>query len=53
MELFCLQSKDVEDGDKFTFNSDFKHKLYRIKVNQIQMKETVSTVFLRIAALRK
>ena len=43
-EILCdlLQSKDVEDGDKFTFNADFKHKLYRIKVNQIQMKETVS-----------
>ncbi|KAG8586623.1 hypothetical protein GDO81_005436 [Engystomops pustulosus] len=35
------KSKDVEDGDKFTFNGDFKHKLYRIKINQIQMKETV------------
>uniref|UniRef100_A0A8C5QQG3 Cullin family profile domain-containing protein n=1 Tax=Leptobrachium leishanense TaxID=445787 RepID=A0A8C5QQG3_9ANUR len=35
------KSKDVEDGDKFTFNADFKHKLYRIKINQIQMKETV------------
>ena len=37
------QGKDVEDGDKFQFNDDFKHKLYRIKINQIQMKETVST----------
>ncbi|OCT95365.1 cullin-4A [Xenopus laevis] len=35
------KSKDVEDGDKFCFNADFKHKLYRIKINQIQMKETV------------
>ncbi|XP_075056145.1 cullin-4A [Mixophyes fleayi] len=35
------KSKDVEDGDKFHFNGDFKHKLYRIKINQIQMKETV------------
>ncbi|CAH2223460.1 cullin-4A [Pelobates cultripes] len=35
------KSKDVEDGDKFSFNGDFKHKLYRIKINQIQMKETV------------
>ncbi|XP_062982223.1 cullin-4A [Elgaria multicarinata webbii] len=35
------RSKDVEDGDKFTFNGDFKHKLFRIKINQIQMKETV------------
>ncbi|XP_018417756.1 PREDICTED: cullin-4A [Nanorana parkeri] len=35
------KGKEVEDGDKFTFKSDFKHKLYRIKINQIQMKETV------------
>ncbi|XP_077153081.1 cullin-4A [Ranitomeya variabilis] len=35
------KSKDIEDGDKFNFNADFKHKLYRIKINQIQMKETV------------
>ncbi|XP_037664116.1 cullin-4A-like [Choloepus didactylus] len=33
--------KDVEDGDKFIFNGEFKHKLFRIKINQIQMKETV------------
>ncbi|XP_054852101.1 cullin-4B [Eublepharis macularius] len=35
------KGKDVEDGDKFTCNDDFKHKLFRIKINQIQMKETV------------
>ncbi|KAG7265958.1 hypothetical protein CRUP_025872, partial [Coryphaenoides rupestris] len=35
------KSKDVEDGDKFSCNDDFRHKLYRIKINQIQMKETV------------
>ncbi|XP_053311215.1 cullin-4A [Spea bombifrons] len=35
------KGKEVEDGDKFSFNGDFKHKLYRIKINQIQMKETV------------
>ncbi|XP_038631906.1 cullin-4B isoform X1 [Scyliorhinus canicula] len=35
------KSKDVEDYDKFTCNDDFKHKLFRIKINQIQMKETV------------
>uniref|UniRef100_A0A8C0TZN2 Cullin 4A n=1 Tax=Cyanistes caeruleus TaxID=156563 RepID=A0A8C0TZN2_CYACU len=34
------KGKDVEDGDKFIFNDDFKHKLFRIKINQIQMKET-------------
>ncbi|XP_040855913.1 cullin-4B isoform X6 [Ochotona curzoniae] len=35
------KGKDVEDGDKFICNDDFKHKLFRIKINQIQMKETV------------
>lgn len=35
------KGKDVEDGDKLIFNDDFKHKLFRIKINQIQMKETV------------
>ncbi|XP_019379658.1 PREDICTED: cullin-4A isoform X1 [Gavialis gangeticus] len=35
------KGKDVEDEDKFIFNGDFKHRLFRIKINQIQMKETV------------
>ncbi|XP_036621814.1 cullin-4B-like [Trichosurus vulpecula] len=35
------KGKDVEDGHKFTCNDDFRHKLFRIKINQIQMKETV------------
>lgn len=39
------KSKDVEDGDKFSCNNDFKHKLFRIKINQIQMKETVLQLF--------
>lgn len=34
------KSKEIENGDKFVFNADFKHKLFRIKINQIQMKET-------------
>lgn len=34
------KGRDVVDGDKFVFNDDFKHKLFRIKINQIQMKET-------------
>ncbi|ESO10101.1 hypothetical protein HELRODRAFT_185316 [Helobdella robusta] len=34
------KGKDVDDGDKFTVATDFQHKLYRIKINQIQMKET-------------
>ncbi|XP_049623516.1 cullin-4B isoform X2 [Suncus etruscus] len=35
------KGKDIEDGDRFICNDDFKHKLFRIKINQIQMKETV------------
>ncbi|KAB0372674.1 hypothetical protein FD755_015427, partial [Muntiacus reevesi] len=35
------KGKEVDDGDKFLFNAEFKHKLFRIKINQIQMKETV------------
>ncbi|XP_014681402.1 PREDICTED: cullin-4A-like [Priapulus caudatus] len=34
------RGKDVEDGDKFVFNNEFKNKYFRIKINQIQMKET-------------
>uniref|UniRef100_A0A8C0R444 Cullin 4A n=1 Tax=Canis lupus dingo TaxID=286419 RepID=A0A8C0R444_CANLU len=37
------KGKEVEDGDTFMFNGEFKHKLFRIKINQIQMKETVRT----------
>jgi len=36
------KGKEVADSDVFHFNNDFRHKLYRIKVNSIQMKETVS-----------
>jgi len=35
------KGKEVGDEDVFNFNDDFRHKLYRIKVNSIQMKETV------------
>jgi len=35
------KGRDVEDGDVFHFNEEFKQKLYRIKINSIQMKETV------------
>lgn len=44
------KGKDVEDGDKFIFNGDFKHKLFRIKINQIQMKETVCIKILLLFA---
>ncbi|XP_071069526.1 cullin-4B-like [Dasypus novemcinctus] len=35
------KSRDVEDGDKFSCNEEFKHKLFKIKINQIQMKEPI------------
>lgn len=38
------RGKEVEDGDRFNFNNDFRHKLFRIKINQIQMKETVKNM---------
>lgn len=34
-----IKGKDIEDGDNFICNDDFKHKLFRIKINQVQMKE--------------
>ena len=34
------RSRDVEDGDKFSYNNEFKNVLFRIKINQVQMKET-------------
>lgn len=36
------KGRDIEDNDKFKFNNEFTNKLYRIKINQIQMKETVT-----------
>lgn len=35
------RGKDVKDGDRFTYNGEFTNKLFRIKINQIQLKETV------------
>lgn len=34
------RGKDVLPEDRFVFNEEFSHQLYRIKINQIQMKET-------------
>ncbi|ESO98807.1 hypothetical protein LOTGIDRAFT_187016 [Lottia gigantea] len=34
------KGRDIEDGDKFYFNEEFKHPLFRIRINQVQMKET-------------
>lgn len=35
------KGREVDDGDSFVFNDEFSAPLYRIKVNAIQMKETV------------
>ncbi|KAB5561161.1 hypothetical protein DKX38_006118 [Salix brachista] len=35
------KGRDVDDDDSFVFNEGFAAPLYRIKVNAIQMKETV------------
>ncbi|GAU44788.1 hypothetical protein TSUD_382860 [Trifolium subterraneum] len=35
------KGRDVEDDDSFVFNDTFTAPLYRIKVNAIQLKETV------------
>jgi len=34
------KGREVEDGDVFTFNAAFHEKLYRIKINAIQLRET-------------
>jgi len=34
------KGKDINDGDKFAFNRDFTNALFKIKINQIQLKET-------------
>ena len=35
------KGREVNDGDSFSFNKAFSEKLYRIKINSIQLKETV------------
>ena len=32
---------EIHQDDIFSFNKEFKHKLYRIRINQVQLKETV------------
>lgn len=39
--LKAPKTKEVTDTDTFQFNKQFKHKLCRIKINQVQLKETV------------
>ena len=37
----CIQGREVDDSDVFHYNSGFTHQLFRIKINSIQLKETV------------
>lgn len=37
------KSREVENNDKFHFNNEFSNRLFRIKISQIHMKETVIT----------
>lgn len=34
------KGKDIKDGDKFVYNKEFTNALFKIKINQIQLKET-------------
>jgi len=34
------KGKEINDGDRFHFNKEFTNALYKIKINQVQMKET-------------
>lgn len=36
------KGRDIVDNDRFVFNNEFINKLFRIKINQIQLKETVN-----------
>ena len=44
--LICcrMQGKDVHDRDEFVYNKEFRHRMCRIKINQVQLKETVSII---------
>lgn len=34
------KGKEINSGDKFFFNKDFNNALFKIKINQVQLKET-------------
>ena len=33
--------KDIKETDRFSWNPDFTYKLYKLKINQVQIKETI------------
>jgi cullin 4 len=36
------RGREVSPGDNFIFNDEFNDRLYRIRISQVQMRETVS-----------
>lgn len=36
------KGKEIKDSDVFIYAEDFKHNRFRIKINQVMLKETVS-----------
>ncbi len=34
------KGREIDEGDSFHFDGSFKHPLFRIKINSIQMRET-------------
>jgi hypothetical protein len=36
-----VKGKEITADDIFVFNSSFSHKMMRIRVNTVQLKETV------------
>lgn len=34
------KGKDINEGDKFIYNEHFRSPLYKVKINQVQLKET-------------
>ena len=36
-----LKSKDISEDEIFTWNGKFSYKLFKLKINQVQIKETV------------
>ena len=38
---FLCQGKDIGDEDKFVYNKSFTHRLIKVKINQVQLRETV------------
>jgi len=43
--FFLFQGKEINANDRFYFNESFSHKLYKIKINQVQLRETVTLIF--------